>query len=343
MGAAREVPRPAPAPQVTPQPIFQATFAFAVTHILGTAIDLDLFTLIHRGHTSVEALARATSSSERGLRVLLNALAANGFIDKQPGSYRLNDLSARFLSKDGPRYVGGLVLHSRLTHDNWAQLTEIVRSGQPGHAIEGDDDRGEFFAQLVPSLYNLNVDAAEAAARELGRKGPVRRVLDVGAGSGVWGLAFLRQFPEARLTVVDWPVVIEKQTSKFAEREGVSGRVDYLPGNFHDVDFGEAQFDVAIIGHICHSEGAKLTRELLVRVHRGLRPGGRLVIAEFLADEGRRENALALLFAVNMLVNTEAGDTFSYNELRQWLEQAGFGQVYTVEAPAPSPLIVAVK
>ncbi len=343
MGAAREVARPATAPQVTPQHIFQATFAFATTYMLATAIDLNLFTLIQRGHNSVAALARATSSSERGLRILLNALVANGFLEKQPGSYKLNELSARFLSQDGPRYVGGLVLHSRLIRENWTQLTESVRHGTPGHAGEGDDDRGEFFAQLVPSLYNLNLDAAELAARELGRMGPVGRVLDIGAGSGVWGLAFLRRFPEARLTVADWPVVIEKQMKKFAQREGVSERVDYLPGNFRDAEFGEARFDVVTIGHICHSEGVNLTRELFRRVYRALRPGGRVVIAEFLADEGRRENALALLFAINMLVNTEEGDTFTYNELRQWLEQAEFQQVYTIEAPAPSPLIVAVK
>ncbi len=343
MGAAREVPRPATAPQVTLQPILQATWAFALTDILSTALDLDLFTLIHRGQDNVEALARATSSSERGLRILLNALVANGFLEKHPGSYKVNDVTAQFLSKDGPRYVGGLVLHSRLTQQNWAQLTEAVRTGRPALAIESADDRGEFFAQLVPSLYNLNVDAAELAARELGKAGPVRRALDIGAGSGVWGLAFLRQYPAARLTIADWPIVIEKQTRRFAEREQVSDRVDYLPGDFHDVDFGEAQFDVVTIGHICHSEGTRLTRELFERVHRALRPGGRILIAEFLADEGRHENALALLFAVNMLVNTEHGDTFTYNELRQWLEQAGFKQVHTIEAPAPSPLIAAAK
>ncbi len=342
MGAVREQV-PALQPQTTPAAIFQATFSFAVTRMVVAGLELDLFTLIQRGHTSVEALAAATSASERGLRILLNALVAHGFLEKQPGQYRLTDVSAKYLSKDGSRYLGGVVLHTNLTQENWAHLTDIVRTGRPWRAVEGAEDEGEFFSHLVDSLYNLNADAADVAAQVVGTAGPVDGVLDIGAGSGVWSLAFGRRFPQARLTMGDWPQVIEAVTRRIVEREGLSERVSYLPGNFRESDFGEARFDVVTIGHVCHSEGSEHTRELFRRVHRALRPGGRVVIAEFLVDEGRREAAVPLLFALNMLVSTEEGDTFSFSELRQWLEEAGFRHVRPLEAPAPSPLVIAVK
>jgi ubiquinone/menaquinone biosynthesis C-methylase UbiE len=166
------------------------------------------------------------------------------------------------------------------------------------------------------------------------------QILDIGAGSGVWGIAFAQQDPLARVTLVDYPKVlgIAKQ---FVARHVLADRFQYLAGNIREVDFGREQYDVAILGHICHSEGARNTRMLFQRIRRALRPGGRLLIAEFLVDEERRTETFPLLFAVNMLVNTEEGDTFSLTELRTWLEEAGFKTVETLEAPAPSPLIVA--
>lgn len=53
------------------------------------------------------------------------------------------------------------------------------------------------------------------------------------------------------------------------------------------------------------------------RLHRALKPSGRLVIAEMLPDEERQEATMPLLFAVNMLVNTDEGDTFTFSEYRQ--------------------------
>jgi hypothetical protein len=49
------------------------------------------------------------------------------------------------------------------------------------------------------------------------------------------------------------------------------------------------------------------------------------------------------MFAVQMLVNTEEGDTFSFNEIKTWLEQAGFKKIRKLPAPGPSPLILATK
>jgi SAM-dependent methyltransferase len=106
---------------------------------------------------------------------------------------------------------------------------------------------------------------------------------------------------------------------------------------------GQSKYDVAILGHICHAEGAARSRDLFRKLQRALKPGGKLLIAEMVPDEERREAQFPLLFAINMLVHTEEGGTFTYSEFRKWLQEAGFKTVRTIEAPAPSPLIVAEK
>jgi SAM-dependent methyltransferase len=110
-----------------------------------------------------------------------------------------------------------------------------------------------------------------------------------------------------------------------------------------EVDFEEGTCDLAILGQICHSEGAEHSQDLFRKLHRALRPGGKLLIADMVPDEGRSSAAFPLFFALNMLVHTAQGDTFTLSEYTKWLTDAGFRSVSTLEAPGPSPLIVAER
>jgi ubiquinone/menaquinone biosynthesis C-methylase UbiE len=267
------------------------------------------------------------------------------FLARAENRYFSTPLASMYLSQKSPSYLGGLVLHSRQLQANWARLTGVVRTGRAPHAVESDEDHGEFFAQFVDALHSLHSPAAAVAARELWSNGTPgeRRVLDIGAGSAVWSLAFAEFDPHARVTVADWPAVIERVTRKCVAREKVTERYEYLAGNFRNCDFGEARFDVGILGHVCHSEGAAHTQQMLARVYRALKPGGVILIAEMIPDNERQTAMFPLLFAVNMLVNTAEGDAFTFAEYHQWLESAGFHQVRTLDSPSPSPLIVAKK
>lgn len=330
---------------VSPADLFKGTFSFAITQILIAAVELDLFTAIDRGGNTLEDLTQQTFCSPRGLRILLNALSGSGYLVKQDGRYTLTPVAATYLSRNSPRYAGGMVLHSKMLQDSWEHLAEVVRTGRIRRSEGSSEDRGEFFSRFVDSLYAMNSLAAEVVARSLWNpKVPSPcHVLDVGAGSGVWSLALAREVPHAKVTVAEWPVVIDKVTRKFVARENMVDRYTYLPGNFHQTDFGESAYDAAYLGHICHSEGALNSRRLFQRLHRALRPGGRLVVADMVPDEERCETMVPLLFAVNMLVNTDEGDTFTFSEYRQWLEEAGFGDIQALDLPSLSPVIVATR
>ncbi|MBZ5627043.1 MAG: methyltransferase domain-containing protein [Acidobacteriia bacterium] len=333
--------------RVTPQPILDAAWGFAVTRVLTTAIELDVFTAIARGRTTLEDLAKETSSSPRGLSMLLNALIALKYLDVRAGRHSLSPVSAAFLTKTSPHYIGGYVLHN--TGDSWspwAQLSEVVRRGTPARqSVHGDQADGEFFSQLVQSLHTLSADAAAVAASALGKGMPdkARKVLDVAAGSAVWSLALARENDQTLVTVVDLPGVVDRVTRRFVEQEGFSDRFTFRPGDLRQMDFGESCFDVVILGHICHGEGAEGTQDLIHRAHRALRSGGQILIAEMLPDDDRREPLLPLLFAIQMLVLTDNGNAFTLAEYQSWLLNAGFSDVRTVPAPAPSPLILATR
>ena len=113
-------------------------------------------------------------------------------------------------------------------------------------------------------------------------------------------------------------------------------------GDLLQADFG-GPHQVATLGHILHSEGVERSRALLRRTHAALAPGGTIAIAEFLVDADRRGPMNGLIFAVNMLVNTEHGNTYSFDEIAGWLTEAGFTNPRQLPGPGPSPLILATR
>src|SRR2546423_193062 len=167
------------------------------------------------------------------------------------------------------------------------------------------------------------------------------RVLDLAAGSGIWGIALAQKSPRVRVSAVDWAGMIPT-TKRITKKYGVRDRFNFVEGDLLQANFGNG-YDIATLGHILHSEGEDRSRKLLKKTANALKPGGTIAIGEWLVNDERTEPLNGLMFAVNMLVNTESGDTFSFNEIKRWLEEAGFKNARTLEAPGPSPLVLATK
>ena len=330
--------------EATPERIIQDIWAARNAQALMAGCELDLFTHIAAGKRSASQLARAAGASERGVRMLLDALVGLGYLNRKGDAYGLEPVSAKFLVRGGTIYLGPVINETKMVWESWAHLTEVVKSGRPFAAVNSEEAGREFFPQLVSAIFPMSYGAARAAADSIPAKGRqrIKRILDVAAGSAAWSIAFAQAIPDARVTVVDYPEVSEV-ARQFTRRMGVADRYDYLEGNLHDIDFGRNKYDLVILGHIIHSEGEKLGTRLIKRSYRALNDGGLLLIAEMVPNDDRTGPALPLVFGLNMLLNTENGDVFTMREYRKWLKDAGFKKVSTIAAPAPSPLILATK
>ena len=243
-----------------------------------------------------------------------------------------------------PGFQGGLFRHvSSQLIPKWLDLVEIVRTGKPVEPPVNQEGSGTaFFEELVEDIFPMSYRAAGALAEALvaSADAPVS-VLDIAAGSGVWGIAMAQASPQVRVRAVDWSGVLPV-TKRIAQRFGLTGRFEFIAGDLLDADFG-AGHQIATLGHILHSEGETRSRALLQRVFAALASGGTIAIQEFLVNEDRTGPVPGLIFAVNMLVNTDAGNTYSVKEIGGWLEEAGFTQVRTIDTPGPSPIILATK
>jgi len=312
--------------------------------ILEAAVRTGVFNSLKDGSKTAAQVSEATGASLRGVTSIMNALAGLELLEKTGESYALTPESRAFLLTDAPGYLGGMIAHiSSQLIPKWLDIENIVRTGRPSATVNRPTEGSAFFEKFVSALFPFNYGAASAVAEPLGvpnAAAPVR-VLDLAAGSGVWGIALARQSPHVTVTAVDWPGVLEI-TKKTAARFGLTDRFNFIAGDLADVNFGRG-YNIATLGHILHSEGPERSKSLLRKVFHALAPGGTIVIAEFLVDPERKANTMGLIFDVNMLVNTENGGTYSFEEIREWLSEAGFVKAGLVPAPGPSPLIFADK
>jgi len=331
--------------QVTPERLMQFGFAYAPPLIIGAAVSNKVFDTLEGGGKTIEQVGKETGASERGLRIIMNALVGLELLKKdRKGKYSLTPESAAFLLSGKPATQAGFfaTFLPQLV-STWLSLTDVVREGRPVLAVNQEEPGTEFFSQLVENIIPMSYTGAKALGDhlKLAKTKDEVRVLDLAAGSGIWGIALAQKSPCLRVTAVDWAGMIPT-TKRITQKFGVGDRFKFIEGDLLQADFGDG-YDVATLGHILHSEGEERSRQLLKKSLRALKPGGAIAIAEWLVNDDRTKPLPSLMFAVQMLVNTEKGDTFSFNEIKTWREEAGFKKVRKLEAPGPSPLILATK
>jgi SAM-dependent methyltransferase len=330
--------------QVTPERLLGLGFAYAPPLVIAAAVNNKVFDSLEQGPKTVAQISKETGSSQRGLRMIMDALVGLELLGKNHNEYSLMPESRAFLLSNKPRSLAGFFgLNTMQLVQKWAQLDEVVRTGRPAMAVNKEGEGTNFFSGLVENIMPMNFPCAQTLGDHLQLakvKTPVQ-VLDIAAGSGIWGIVLAQKSPQVHVTAVDWSGMIPT-TKRITQKFGVADRFKFVGGDILEADFGTG-YDVATLGHILHSEGEERSRRLLKKTFSALKSGGTIAIAEWLVNDDRTEPLPGLMFAVNMLVNTEKGDTFSFNQIKSWLEEAGFKDARTVDTPTDSPLVLATK
>lgn len=295
--------------QVTPERILQMAWGYAPPLILEAAIRHRVFDVLDSGPKDIWEIQQATGASARGLTAILDALVGLQFLSRsEEGRFALTPESSTFLVSTKPSFQGGLIRHgSEHLIPRWLNINEVVATGKPVSAVNEEQTGGTFFHDFVVDIFPMSYPAAQFLAQHsaFGDAGDPVRILDLAAGSGVWGIALAQSSPRVRVSAVDWPEVIPV-TRKTVDRFGLTDRFTFIEGDLHSAGFGSG-YALATLGHILHSEGEALSRKLLAKTFAALDGGGHIAIAEFLVNRERTAPVSGLFFAVNMLVNTENG------------------------------------
>jgi (2Fe-2S) ferredoxin/predicted O-methyltransferase YrrM len=313
--------------------------AFQESRVILTALELDVFTAVGEGATAEQVAARV-ETHPRATGMLLNALTALGLLVKQDGVFRNTPAAARYFTASSKDYARPALLHSAHLWHTWSNLTESVRAGTAAKIRETGERGSDWTEAFIAAMHRNASERAPLVVAAVGAAS-VQRMLDVGGGSGAYSIAFAQANPELKSDILDLaPVAAIAQ--RHIEQAGVTGRVSLRVGDLRSDKFGE-NYDLAFVSAICHMLGPDENRDLLRRCYAALAPGGRIVIQDFILRPEKTAPRFAALFALNMLVGTPSGSSYSEPEYAEWLNAAGFREIRQVPLPGPADLMVATR
>ena len=294
------------------------------SRIFRTAHELGLFGAIGQESLTPAELAGKCNLEEEPLKLLLDGLCAIGTVVDAGERYSLAPVM-QFLAGN----------YQSLSDEYWDYLPQYLETGVPLAEMDSIEQSAEQYEKQVTALAWMMTPAAEAMARMLGM-GKSRksvRILDVGAGSGIWSLTCAKYDPDTTVTVCDWPVIVDIAKG-FAARMALDDRCSAIPGNYHETDFGTSAFDLAVVANVTHIETPAGNRDLFSKVHSALEPGGAIAVVDVLGSqpEGR---VSAALYALGLGLRTANGQVHSAEALEAFLADAGFADASVQPIPVP--------
>ncbi|MBN2515209.1 MAG: methyltransferase domain-containing protein [Deltaproteobacteria bacterium] len=324
---------------LSPEDIGRTATAFKKSRILLSAFELDLFTVLGRQKRTSHDVAVELGTNPRATDRLLNALCALGLIRKDDGYFSNTESATRFLVKGEKEYMSGM-MHTAHLWRTWNTMTGAIKKGGRAMDTSIKEEDPAWTPAFIEAMNYRAVMVAEKLVSRLDLAG-VKQVLDVGGGSGAYAIAFVKSHPDIVATVFDLPGVI-RLTKQYIAESGMTDRISTVSGDYHEDDLGTG-FDLVFLSAIIHSNSPDRNRALIEKGAKALNPGGRIIIQDFIVNEDRTGPLFGVLFALNMIVGTEAGDTYTESEVKTWLMQAGVTDITSMTGFGPTTLIMGRK
>lgn len=289
--------------------------SFAVSRIILTANNYRLFDYLDSAGKAASSLSKAMATDFRATELLLDSLVAIGLLEKKNSVYRNTALSSRHLVKGKPEYQGDILRHYNTLWDNWSGLDSVLETGRP---CKKSHDHKLF----ILGMHNLASLKVRKVMDNINLKG-VKRLLDLGGGPGTYSIAFAKK--KINVTLIDYPETL-KISKKLIKEAGLGKSIRLLSGDFTRDNPGN-NYDLIFISQIFHAYSENECMGMLRKSFNLLNSGGRVVIQEFYLDETRTNPPAGAIFAINMLVNTKSGRTYTSGEISSWMIKTGFSGI----------------
>lgn len=299
--------------------------SFMKSRVILTAAELDLFTKLDKAYISSKDLAALLDLDERATTRILDCLITFELLEKQNDYYRTTEKGS-YLSSLHPHSILHSVKHSIRLWNNWNNLTVAIKEGTNPHLqplsnkTVSDEERKTFIGSMHVGARKLSSKISDAYDSR-----PFKKLLDIGGGSGAYTIAFLQKNPQLQAIIYDLDGVILIAEEKIREVQ-LQNRVNFVTGNYNKDEL-PGGCDLTLLSAVIHQNSPKQNLSLFQKIYRALELGGSLLIRDHVMDTARTIPPMGALFALNMLVSTSAGDTYTFDEIKGDLEMAGFEKV----------------
>jgi len=214
------------------------------------------------------------------------------------------------------------LMHTVSLWQTWSTLTTAVVEG---HSVYDrpktiNNREPDWLESFIGAMHYRASKQAAGIVSHIDLTG-VRQVLDVGGGSGAFAMAFAKAGSDITATVFDLPNVTPI-TQKYIKQDKMAKKVTVASGDYN-TDLIPSGYDIVFLSAVVHINSYKGNVKLIKRCAASLNPGGRIIIQDQVMNDDRTKPAGGALFALNMLVGTEEGDTYTEKEMIEWFEKAG--------------------
>lgn len=306
--------------RVDEEGLWRMARGFQPSRILLTAVEMGVFAALGNGPKTSLEVATELKANERATDRLMNALVALGLLITEGGFFINSEEVNEYLVPGKPDYMGAALMHTANMWDSWSTLTDAVKVGTSLLKREGKS-RQQWIESFISAMHYNATRRAREVVSIIDLTG-LYRLLDVGGGSGAYSIAFCRAKPDLEAVVFELPDVVPL-TKQYIEEAGMIERIKVVAGDYLEDELGSG-FDMAFLSSVIHSNRPKENQELFNKCWRALSPGGMIAIQDFIMDPNRTTPPHGAIFALNMLVATPGGDTYTEEEITEWLRAASF-------------------
>lgn len=313
-------------------------YSFFKPRVLITATKLDLFNTIGETHITVREIASRLDLDRDATETFLNAMVSLGFLGKDKNSYFNTEEGKEVFIKGKEGYIGDIIILQDMMWNSWSKLEESIITGKPTRRPDMFQEKREETRNFIRAMHNTAMANAPFLSKNINFPG-YKTLIDVGGGPGTYSVYFCIENPELESTILDLPGTLEI-TKELISLADVSDRITLMEGDFHEKIDGN--YDAAFLANIIHCLGEEENSALIKRVYHALNDGGMIVIQDFILDDEKTSPPFPALFSLNMLLFTENGKSYSFNEIENWLEEAGFRNLERIRIPLPRSISVLI-
>jgi SAM-dependent methyltransferase len=305
---------------VTYRDLMRLANGYAESKVLLVANELGVFTAIEGGGRKPDSLAQSCGATREGMRLLLQALAGLGLVRLKGSRYWNTKLGLEFLDARSRTSITNLLWLLNHHWSDWTGMATAIRRGRPGWASV--TKTAEFRRRFALAMHERSHVLAPLTIKTVRMPPQAARFLDLGGGSGSYSIALAHRYPQLQGVLVDQAVAVARRLIK---EEGLGKRILLRQGDLltKPLDSG---FDFALVSNLLHDFNERENRRLLRRVHKAIRPGGKLFIVEYFLNGAGTLPAESAVFSLLMYAFTATGRTYTWEEVETWLTAVGFGR-----------------
>lgn len=314
----------------TSDELFELANSYWKSCAFQTGVKLDIFTTIGKEQLTSQEIANNLNLDEKATDMLLVALTSLKLLRKKEGKYANTPSSEKLLSRNSDHYAGYMALHHHNIITSWTSLSEAIKNGKPVDAKkeESQDGQESWWQVCIQGMISLSLDYAAYVAKELDLS-DCHKMLDLGGGPGIYSINFCLNNPQLKATLFDLPStknIAEEKIEKF----NVEKQVSFKGGNYRFDEFDQ-EYDLVWMSHIVHSEGPEFCEKLIRKAVKALKPGGKIMIHDYFLNDNMDGPVHSALFALNMLLLTCDGQSYSKKQVSDMLTRTGIKELEFLE------------